>query len=91
MIDMIYRMGFLDKVCFVFFDTGIEMEATKKHLCVLEEKYKIHINRIKPIEPVAYAVKKYGYPFISKQISEYISRLQRHNFQWEDEDFDVLL
>ncbi len=91
MLDFICRIGFLEKVQFYFFDTGIEMEATKKHLSFLEQKYKIKINRIKPSKGVAYTVKKYGYPFLSKQVSEYIGRLQRHGFQWEDEPLDRLL
>lgn len=91
MLDFICRIGFLEKVQFYFFDTGIEMEATKKHLSFLEQKYKIKINRIKPSKGVAYTVKKYGYPFLSKQVSEYIGRLQRHGFQWEDKSLGRLL
>ena len=29
-------------------------------------------------------------PFLSKQVSEWIERLQRHNFGWEDEPFEAL-
>ena len=32
-------------VNYVFFDTGIEYQATKEHLNYLEYKYGIHINR----------------------------------------------
>lgn len=34
--------------------------------------------------------REYGQPFISKQVSEYIQRLQRHGFQWEDDSFEEL-
>lgn len=76
---------------FVFFDTGIEYEATKEHLKNLESKYGIEIEIEKAKTPVPTGCRKYGQPFISKQVSEWISRLQRHNFQWEDEPFEILI
>ena len=39
-------------VSYVFFDTGIEYQATKDHLKFLEEKYGIEIKRIKAIKPI---------------------------------------
>ena len=90
MIDIISRFDENKKVHYVFFDTGIEMQATKKHLNFLEEKYGINIEIVRPKIPVAVAVKKFGYPFISKNISESIARLQRNGFTWTDEPFDVL-
>ena len=75
---------------YVFFDTGLEYQATKEHLDYLEERYGISIKRIRAKYPVPLAVKKVGQPFISKQVSEYISRLQRNNFKWEDKSFDEL-
>ena len=79
------------RITYVWFDTGIEMAATKRHLADLQEKYKIEIKREKGAMPVAGAVKSVGYPFYSKNFSESIYRLQRHGFEWEDEPFDVLL
>ena len=32
----------------------------------------------------------YGQPFLSKSVSEFISRLQKHNFKWEDKPFEEL-
>lgn len=79
------------RITYVWFDTGIEMAATKRHLADLQEKYKIEIKREKGAMPVAGAVKSVGYPFYSKNFSESIYRLQRHGFEWEDEPFDILL
>ena len=76
---------------YVWFDTGVEMDATKRHLSFLEEKYDIKIHRERGKMQVAGAVRNVGYPFYSKQFAEYIARLQKHNFQWEDETFDVLV
>lgn len=79
------------RVTYVWFDTGVEMDATKRHLVYLENKYGITILRERGETQVAGAVRNVGYPFYSKNFSEYIGRLQKHNFQWEDEPFDVLL
>lgn len=78
------------EIHYVWFDTGIEYTATKQHLKDLEEKYGISIERRKAKTPVPVGCKTYGQPFMAKQISQYISRLQAHDFQWEDEPFDVL-
>jgi len=75
---------------YVFFDTGIEYAATKQHIKSLEEKYNIKIEVEKAKTPVPLGCKKYGLPFLSKQVSEYIERLQAHNFKWENEDFETL-
>lgn len=90
MFDIVWRLDTEKKVKYVFFDTGIEMEATLRHLDYLEDKYGIKIDRIKYGKPIPLAVKQYGYPFLSKQISIYIERLQRHNFDWSDRSFDEL-
>lgn len=93
MIDIVEHLAPKDsshKVTYVWFDTGVEMNATKRHLTFLEDKYGIAIQRERGKTQVAGAVRTVGYPFYSKQFAEYIGRLQKHNFQWEDEPFDVL-
>jgi 3'-phosphoadenosine 5'-phosphosulfate sulfotransferase (PAPS reductase)/FAD synthetase len=47
MLDIIYRVDYTKKVKYVFFDTGIEYNATKQHLDYLENKYGIIIERLK--------------------------------------------
>lgn len=90
MLDIVSKLDLDKKVHYVFFDTGIEMVATKKHLDYLENRYGIKIEHIKHDTPIPVAVKKYGYPFLSKKFSDYIERLQKHNFQWEDGTFEEL-
>lgn len=91
MADMIIRFGGKEKTKFVFFNTGLEYEATLRHLDDLEKTYGIKIDKRKPVMTVPASVKKYGVPFWSKYVSDMISRLQKHGFQWEDEPYDVLL
>lgn len=90
MLDLMVMCGAIGKTTFVFFNTGLEYAATLEHLDELECKYGITIERHHAIRSIPYCVNKYGVPFISKFSSEMIYRLQRHNFQWEDEPFEVL-
>ncbi len=91
MVDMLLRCEARDKTDFVFFNTGLEYAATFEHLEELEQKYGIAIHRVNAIKPIPICVKEYGVPFWSKFASEMIYRLQSHNFQWEDEPFEVLI
>lgn len=78
------------KVRYVWFNTGIEYQATKDHLDFLEKKYNITIERIPPVKPIPTCVREYGVPFLSKYVSDQIQRLQNHDFKWEDEPYEVL-
>lgn len=82
------------EIHYVWFDTGIEYTETKRHLKDLEQKYGITIERKKAKTPVPLGCKKWGQPFISKRISQYISRLQAHGFNFSlhgNESFNTLL
>ena len=91
MLDIVWRCDKDNKVTYVWFNTGLEYQATKDHLKFLEQKYQIEIKSYKAIKAIPLSCKTYGQPFISKQTSEYIQRLQRHGFQWEDLTFEELL
>lgn len=81
MMDIFERIGYPPGlVTYIWYDTGLEFEATKRHLDWLEEKYRVSIIRRRPVLPVAQAVRKYGIPFISKRVAMYIDRLQQHDF-----------
>lgn len=91
MLDILARLDYTRKIKYVFFDTGIEYQATKKHLAELETKYEINIERIKAIKPVPVGCKEYGLPFWSKYVSECIERLQKAGFTWKDKPFEELI
>ena len=78
-------------IYYVFFDTGLEYQATKDHLDYLENKYNIKIERIRPKKTLPIAVKEYGQPFLSKEVSENIEALQKHNFNFIDISYDKML
>lgn len=91
MMDMIERLGYDEgEVVYVWFDTGLEYDATKKHLKDLEAKYGVEIKRYRPEMTVAQACGRYGVPFLSKRDSMYIKRLQAHDFDWIDEELESL-
>lgn len=91
MLDMIEKVDNDKKVHYVFFDTGIEYQATYTHLNHLEEIYHINISRIKAPVPIPYVVKHNGQPFWSKFVSGQISVLQEHNFEFKDLPYEVLI
>ena len=91
MLDICYRCDKDNKITYVWFDTGLEYQATKDHLKYLENKYDITIHPYKAIKPIPTACRIYGQPFLSKQISEFVQRLQRHNFKFEDKPYEELI
>lgn len=82
-----YFREHLHKVHFVFVNTGLEYRATLRHLDDLERKYDISIDRVRGT-PIPLAVKRHGIPFLSKNVSEYLSRLQSHDFDYSDVNVD---
>lgn len=90
MLDICTKVDENKKINYVYFDTGLEYKATKDHLNYLENRYNINIIRYKAIKPIPLTSIKYGQPFLSKRVSEMMMRLQRHNFKWEDEPFEIL-
>jgi 3'-phosphoadenosine 5'-phosphosulfate sulfotransferase (PAPS reductase)/FAD synthetase len=91
MLDIVSRADDENKVTYGFYNTGIEYDATKRHLEYLRQKYGVEIREYKAKVPVPVACRKHGQPFVSKFVSEMIQRLQRHGFKWEDKPFDELL
>lgn len=91
MLDMVSKLDTDKKVHYVFFDTGLEYQATKEHIKFLEEKYDVEIKIEKAIKPIPICCRTYGQPFLSKRVSNNIWRLQRYGFKWEDKPFEELL
>lgn len=90
-LDLVERTRKGKKVIYVWFDTGLEFQATKDHLRYLEDKYKINIERIKAIKSVPTCCQLYGQPFLSKYVSKVINLLQRNNFKWENRTYEDLI
>jgi 3'-phosphoadenosine 5'-phosphosulfate sulfotransferase (PAPS reductase)/FAD synthetase len=72
------------EIRYVFFNTGLEYFATLQHLDYLEQKYGVAIDRRKPRKTIPVVCREHGVPFISKDVSEFLNRLQSHGFDWND-------
>ena len=80
MIDLIEqtRKAFdLPTVKYVFFNTGLEMKATKDHVKRTAEKYEVEIEECRPKINIVQASRKYGIPFVSKIMSGGLSDWQK--------------
>lgn len=71
-----YFPEFIEKMHFVFGDTGLEYDATKRHLRDIEDRYNINIDKVRG-KSVVWAVRKYGVPILNKYKSHVISDYQR--------------
>lgn len=89
-LDLISKVDPEHKAKYVYFDTGLEYQATKDHIQYLKDKYDVEITKYTPKKPIPTAVREYGVPFLNKFTSEMLSRLQRHGFKWEDKPYEIL-
>lgn len=87
MLDLVQKvlkdLDWKGEIKYVWFDTGIEYDATKRHIPDIEKKYDITIERVRAKVPVPLGCKKFGLPFLSKDISSKINVLQNHNFDFK--------
>ena len=66
-------------VKYVFFNTGLEMKATKDHVKETAEKYGVEIMEVRPSKghDIVSSVHKYGQPFVSKIMSSGLEEWQK--------------
>lgn len=81
MIDLIEQVRkivpSLPKVKYVFFNTGLEMKATKDHVKETAQKYGVEIVEERPAVNIVNAVRTHGAPFVSKIMSAGLSEWQK--------------
>ncbi len=80
MLDLIERTReafHLPPVKYAFFNTGLEMAATKDHVKATAEKYGVEIATYRPKVGIVNAVRKNGLPFVSKIMSSGLSEWQK--------------
>lgn len=69
----------LPPVKYVFFNTGLEMKATKDHVKATAEKYSVEIQEVRPKVGIVQAVREHGVPFVSKIMSAGLEGWQKKN------------
>lgn len=82
LIDLIERTRLvfgLPPVRYVFFNTGLEMRATKDHVKATAEKYGVEIGEARPKVNIVNDTRKYGLPFVSKIMSAGLEGWQKKN------------
>lgn len=81
LIDLIERARIiapsLPEVKYVFFNTGLEMQATKDHVKEVAEKYGVEIKELRPKINIVQATRQHGVPFVSKIMSGGLSEWQK--------------
>lgn len=80
MLDLIERTRQkfnLPPIHYAFFNTGLEMRATKEHVKATAEKYGVEIVEYRPKVNIVTAVRKEGMPFVSKIMSGGLSEWQK--------------
>lgn len=69
----------LPPVKYAFYNTGLEMKATKDHVKEVSEKYGVDIETFRPKIPIVTSARRYGIPFISKIVSAGFEGIQTKN------------
>ncbi len=64
-------------VKYVFFNTGLEMKATKEHVKNMAHRYGVEIQEIRPTVNIVQATRKHGQPFVSKIMSAGLEEWQK--------------
>lgn len=81
MIDLIEKSREIAKtippIKYVFFNTGLEMQATKDHVKEAAEKYGVEIEEARPDVNIVMATRRHGVPFVSKIMSSGLSDWQK--------------
>lgn len=80
MIDAVERTRAafdLPPIRYVFFNTGLEMKATKEHVKATAQKYGVEIEEIRPRINIVLATRRYGVPFVSKIMSSGLEDWQK--------------
>lgn len=76
-IEQVRTVFHLPPVKYVFFNTGLEMKATKDHVKATAEKYGVEIEECRPKVNIVNATRTHGVPFVSKIMSAGLSEWQK--------------
>jgi 3'-phosphoadenosine 5'-phosphosulfate sulfotransferase (PAPS reductase)/FAD synthetase len=79
LIEEVRKTFNLPPVKYCFFNTGLEMEAIKRHVQETTEKYNVDITAYRPKKNIVRATREYGIPFVSKIMSAGLEGVQTKN------------
>lgn len=79
MIEQVRKIFDFPPVQYAFFNTGLEMEAIKRHVRKMESLYGVTITWHRPKKNIVQATREYGQPFVSKIMSAGLEGIQKKN------------
>lgn len=79
LIERVRKVFKLPSVDYVFFNTGLEMKATKDHVKAVAKKYGVEIREIRPRVGIVQASREHGIPFVSKIMLAGLEGVQTKN------------
>lgn len=77
LIEQTREIFSLPQIHYAFFNTGLELQATKDHVKETAEKYGVEITEYRPKVNIVNAVRNNGIPFISKIMSGGLQEWQK--------------
>ena len=77
LIETVRKAFLLPPVHYVFFNTGLEMDATKRHVREMERLYGVTISEHRPKKNIVQATREFGLPFVSKIMSAGLEGVQK--------------
>lgn len=79
LIEQVRKTFNLPPVKYAFFNTGLEMEATKRHVKKMASLYGVEITSYRPKKNIVQATREFGQPFVSKIMSAGLEGMQNKN------------
>lgn len=79
LIETVRKTFNLPPVAYCFFNTGLEMEAIKRHVKDMEKQYDVTITEYRPKKNIVLATREHGLPFVSKIMSAGLEGIQKKN------------
>lgn len=79
MIETVRKAFNLPPVAYCFFNTGLEMEAIKRHVKAMEIHYGVEIKELRPKKNIVLSTREHGIPFVSKIMSSGLEGIQKKN------------
>lgn len=86
LIEQVREVFALPPVRYYFFETGLEMTATRRHVKEQAERYGVEITTVRPKKNIVQATREYGQPFVSKIMSAGLEGLQKKKIPLEIHD-----
>lgn len=79
LIENVRKIFYLPPVQYCFFNTGLEMEAIKRHVREMAEQYGVTITEYRPKKNIVRSTREHGIPFVSKIMSAGLEGVQKKN------------